>query len=51
MDAHLRVHKRLHWRDVDLGIHLLLLITEIAPEPVSSRILHTMIPMLICTGE
>jgi len=31
---------RLHWRDVDLAIHLLLLITENATEPVSPRILQ-----------
>ena len=38
--THLRVHMRLHWRDLDLGIHLLLLITEIAPEPLDSRALQ-----------
>jgi len=41
LDARLSANSRLHWRNEDLIISLLLLITEIAPEPVSHRILQS----------
>ena len=47
MEAHLSAHPRLHWRDMDLIIHLLLLITESAPEPKDSAHFPVSVPLLL----